>query len=93
MLNKIPEKVFAVAGVIIGCGVSGLILIQIMAEINSKAKESSLSVWYVLGLLGVYLFWLAYGLKLKNLALIVGNFLASTLQAILLLIILIIKIQ
>jgi len=88
MLEKIPEKLFAITGVIVGCGVSVLILLQIIKELQSKLATSSLSVWYVLGLLGVYLFWLAYGIRLKNIALIVGNSLASTLQAILLLIIL-----
>ena len=82
-LSKIPECYFESAGVCVGFVGPVLIVLQIHAEVISKAP-SSLSPGYLAGFLMVYLFWFLYGLRFRRLALWLGNLIGVVLQALLL---------
>ena len=86
ILKHIPDQIFEIAGAVIGSCASVLILLQIIAELQTR-NASTLSPLYVLGFLLVYIFWLLYGLKFKRPGMWVANGIASVLQLILLIII------
>ena len=65
ILNRIPNKIFEVAGSLVGGAASLLIMLQIIMELQNK-KSSTLSPLYVLGFLFIYIFGLYTDLNLKE---------------------------
>ncbi len=87
ILSRIPEKVFEVAGVVIGFIGPILIALQIRVEWLSQTP-SSLSPAYLGGFLLVYFFWFLYGVRFNRFAVWFGNLMGIILQTILLILVL-----
>ena len=83
ILRAIPDSVFEVAGIMVGCSASVFIAIQIYSELCS-GKPSTLSAYYVSGFMLNWLFWTIYGIRFKRIAVWFTNGSATLLQAVLL---------
>jgi uncharacterized protein with PQ loop repeat len=81
-LDFIPEYVFEFVGLIAGFGASFVIAIQVYKEHKSD-EPSSLSLGYLLGWGGIFIFWGLYGVRFDALALWLTNGIAVILQTIL----------
>lgn len=87
MLRKIPERYFELAGV--GCGFMGCATIatQVCTEVRI-AGPSTLSPVYTIGFLLIFIFWTLYGVRFRRYALWLTNGIATVLQTVLVLIVL-----
>ncbi len=85
-LQKIPEKIFEVAGSVVGFSGSVFIALQIRAELASTA--TSLSPAFIFGFLLNYTFWILYGIRFRRLAVWLVNVVAAASQMALLIIVL-----
>ena len=76
---------FEVLGIIFGLSASVFILMQIIAEWG--LQESSLSLPFMLGFWLTYVFWTAYGIKFKRIAMSLTNAVAVLLQLLLIIVV------
>lgn len=84
LLNYLPSReVFEMAGIFVGLFACLMIFIQIVREIKLKAR-SSISVISALGWAMIFGFWVFYGAKLGAQAIFYANIVSTTLQIILL---------
>jgi uncharacterized membrane protein len=86
MLQRIPEKYFEMAGLVIGLLAPLSIASQIYAEFATDSP-STLSLVYVLNFLVVFTFWTSYGWRFKRTAVWTTNGLAASMQVVLLVVI------
>jgi len=82
LLNFIPDSVFEALGLFVGFAACFVIAIQVVKEYRIPLA-SSMSMGYVSGWIGVYLFWALYGFRFGVMALAITNCIAVTLQSIL----------
>lgn len=87
MLKKMNDKIYETMGTLIGFAASAFIIVQIIAEWKTEIK-SSMSPIFILGFLFVYIFWFLYGVKFKRIALWLTNLVASALQLVLFVVVL-----
>lgn len=82
LLSFIPDSIFEVLGMVVGGAACFVIAIQVVKEYRVP-YASSMSMGYVSGWIGVYLFWALYGFRFGVMALAITNCIAVTLQTIL----------
>ncbi len=86
ILSKIPDKHFEIAGILAGLLASVSICSQAYAEYYSNTA-STISPFYALGFLFIFIFWTIYGIKFGRMAIWITNGIAANMQALLLVII------
>lgn len=82
ILAFIPDSVFEILGLSVGFAACFVIAIQVVKEFRVPTA-SSMSMGYVSGWIGVYMFWALYGFRFEVMALAITNCIAVTLQTIL----------
>ncbi|MFH1707663.1 MAG: hypothetical protein ABIF71_07080 [Planctomycetota bacterium] len=82
-IDRISEKAFETAGLIVGSSASVMIVIQIVNKLHTKTP-STLSPLYVTGFFGIFSFWVLYGLRFRRTAITITNTAAALLQGVLL---------
>lgn len=87
ILEKVPDKYYEIMGVIIGLFASVSIGTQVFAE-YSIDTPSTMSPFYTIGFLCIFVFWTIYGVRFRRVALWLTNGMAAFVQALLLVIIL-----
>jgi hypothetical protein len=83
LLDRVPEKAFETAGLVVGSSASVMIVIQIVNELRTQTP-STLSPLYVAGFFGIFSFWVIYGLRFRRTAITLTNTAAALLQGALL---------
>ncbi len=78
-LDGINESVFEAMGTIFGLFACSTIVIQLIKEIRHKT-QSSISNFYLIGWVLIFLFWALYGIRFRAIALYVTNGIALILQ-------------
>jgi len=86
ILEKIPDKYYEVMGIIVGLFASVSIGIQVFAE-YSIDSSSTMSPFYTIGFLCIFIFWTIYGIRFRRVALWLTNGTAAFMQTLLLVII------
>lgn len=86
-LAGISEKAWDNLGVLFGFLACSAIARQVLHEWRIP-EPSSVSLWFVVGFLFVYLFWFLYGLRFARRGIWLPNAIAATLQVVFLLIVL-----
>jgi hypothetical protein len=85
-LQKIPERIFEIAGSVDGFSGSFFIALQIRVELASAA--TSMSPAFISGFLLNYIFWIFYGIRFRRVAVWLVNVAAAAFQTALLVIVL-----
>jgi uncharacterized protein with PQ loop repeat len=80
--SKKNATMWEIAGTFGGIACCICIVSQIIAEYQSK-QPSTLSVIYLIGFLMSYMFWMAYGIRFRHIAIWLPNGIAMILQIIL----------
>jgi len=86
ILEKIPDKYYEVMGTIIGLFASVSIGTQVFTE-YSIDTPSTMSSFYAIGFLCIFMFWTIYGIRFQRVALWLTNGAAAFMQILLLVII------
>ncbi|RKZ99020.1 MAG: hypothetical protein DRQ43_00635, partial [Gammaproteobacteria bacterium] len=86
ILEKIPDKYYEVMGIIVGLFASVSIGTQVFAE-YSIDTPSTMSPFYAIGFLCIFMFWTIYGIRFRRVALWLTNGMAVFMQTLLLVII------
>ena len=81
-LDGINESVFEAMGTIFGLLACSTLLIQLIKEIQSETR-SSISNYYLIGWVLIFLFWGLYGVRFRAIALYITNGIALILQVLL----------
>ena len=81
-LDGINESVFEAMGTIFGLFACSTLLIQLIKEIRTKT-HSSISSFYLIGWVLIFLFWALYGIRFRAIALYVTNGIALAIQILL----------
>ena len=87
-MSRIPEKYFEIAGTGFGLLASVSIAVQVYKEFTTDTP-STVSVLYALGFLAIFVFWTLYGVRFKRVALWLTNGIATFMQVLLLVAILV----
>ncbi len=86
ILKKIPDKYYELMGIIVGLFASVSIGTQVFAE-YSIDTPSTMSLFYAIGFLCIFIFWTLYGIRFRRVALWLTNGMAAFMQTLLLLVI------
>ena len=86
ILQKMPDKYYEVLGIIVGLFASVSIGSQVFAEYTINTP-STMSPFYAIGFLCIFLFWTMYGIRFQRVALWLTNGITVFMQTILLVII------
>jgi len=86
ILKKIPDKYYELMGIIVGLFASVSIGTQVFAE-YSIDTPSTMSSFYAIGFLCIFIFWTLYGIRFRRVALWLTNGMAAFMQSLLLVII------
>ena len=86
ILKKIPDQYYEVMGIIVGLFASVTIGMQVYTEYSTDAP-STMSLFYAIGFLCVFIFWTLYGIRFNRVALWLTNGIAVLTQTLLLLVI------
>jgi uncharacterized protein with PQ loop repeat len=78
-LRALSDKTCDNLGVRVGVLACGTIAYQVLHEWRSPAR-SSVSIWFVVGFLFVYLFWFLYGARFGRRGIWLPNAVAAVLQ-------------
>jgi uncharacterized protein with PQ loop repeat len=78
-LHAISDTAWDNLGVLVGCLACGTIGYQVAHEWRTSAP-SSVSIWFVVGFLFVYLFWFLYGVRFHRRGIWLPNAVAAILQ-------------
>ena len=78
-LRAISDRAWDNLGVLVGVVACGSIGYQVLHEWRTSAP-SSVSIWFVLGFLLVYLFWFLYGVRFGRRGIWLPNAVAAVLQ-------------
>ena len=80
-LRAISDRAWDNLGVLVGVVACGSIGYQVLHEWRTSAP-SSVSIWFVLGFLLVYLFWFLYGVRFGRRGIWLPNAVAAVLQVV-----------
>ena len=78
-LAAIPDRVWDNLGVLFGVLACGTIGYQVLHEWRTSVP-SSVSIWFVVGFLLVYVFWFFYGIRFGRRGIWLPNAVAAVLQ-------------
>ena len=78
-LEKTPAKTWEAAGTVVGLSACGFIALQLYHEWVTPTP-STLSWFYLIGFIFVYLFWFLYGLRFHHIGVWLPNAVATILQ-------------
>jgi len=78
-LRAISDTAWDNLGILVGCLACGTIGYQVIHEWRAHAP-SSVSIWFVVGFLLVYLFWFLYGVRFGRRGIWLPNAVAAILQ-------------
>jgi len=78
-LGSISDRTWDNLGVLVGVLACGTIGYQVLHEWRTAAP-SSVSIWFVVGFLFVYLFWFFYGVRFRRRGIWLPNAVAAVLQ-------------
>ena len=78
-LRALSDRAWDNLGVLVGVVACGSIGYQVLHEWRTSAP-SSVSIWFVLGFLLVYLFWFLYGVRFGRRGIWLPNAVAAALQ-------------
>ncbi|MEA2012876.1 MAG: hypothetical protein U9O87_07350 [Verrucomicrobiota bacterium] len=87
IVKKKSDKYFEIIGSLIGFVTLLGMAVQVYAE-HSTNRASTVSTFYILGFMLSYIFWTLYGLRFKRTAVWICNGMASFMQLLLLIVIL-----
>ncbi|HPG08488.1 MAG TPA: hypothetical protein P5275_08440 [Saprospiraceae bacterium] len=87
LLDRIPVTYFETVGTFVGLFACSMIALQVVREWRLKTP-SSLSLGYLVGWILIFFFWWLYGIRFNTFAILVSNAIATTLQTILLIVVL-----
>ena len=79
MLRTLSDRAWDNLGVLVGVLACGTIGYQVFHEWRTPAP-SSVSIWFVVGFLFVYLFWFLYGVRFGRRGIWLPNAVATVLQ-------------
>lgn len=86
ILKKIPDTYYEAMGTVVGLLASVAIGTQVLAEYSTDTP-STMSPFYAIGFLSIFLFWTLYGIRFRRLAIWLTNGIAVFMQTLLLVII------
>ena len=86
-IDSIPKPVFEVMGTVAGLVACFFIAVQLVKEFKMDSP-SSLSLSYIVGWCGVFVFWTFYGIRFRASAIFITNSMAAVLQGLLLYVVL-----
>ncbi|HQU55071.1 MAG: hypothetical protein H6561_12335 [Lewinellaceae bacterium] len=87
LLDRIPVTYFETVGTFVGLFACSMIALQVVREWRLKTP-SSLSLGYLVGWILIFFFWWLYGIRFNTFAILVSNAIATTLQILLLIVVL-----
>jgi hypothetical protein len=80
-LQRISDRAWDNLGVGFGVVACGVIAHQVVHEWRTPGP-SSVSIWFVAGFLGVYLFWFLYGVRFRRRGIWLPNAMAAVLYVV-----------
>ena len=87
LLDRIPVTYFETVGTFVGLFACSMIALQVVREWRLKTP-SSLSLGYLVGWILIFFYWWLYGIRFNTFAILVSNAIATTLQILLLIVVL-----